>query len=226
MAVTLPWYVAMSIRVPAFAREFLWEHNVQRFLSPFAHQHGVWFYLPVLLAGLLPGTLLAAPLLRRAGAARVHRMAAEGPDLAAAALNCERDMRQALGTPKRLDVVLLGMGPDGHVCSLFAGHAALGEDARWVVAVTDSPKPPPSRLTLTLPALGLADLPDRSARCIGAARVLYGEILDVIEANGYDVFSRRARVSPRRKALVVARSMTARAPSGLSRQPGSPREHH
>jgi 4-amino-4-deoxy-L-arabinose transferase-like glycosyltransferase len=63
-AVTLPWYVAMARRVPAFAGEFLWEHNIRRFLAPFAHQHGVWFYGPVLLAGLLPLTLLLPSLLR------------------------------------------------------------------------------------------------------------------------------------------------------------------
>jgi hypothetical protein len=61
---TLPWYLAMCVRVPDFAREFFWEHNVRRFLAPFAHQHGIWFYGPVLLGGLLPGTLLALPLLR------------------------------------------------------------------------------------------------------------------------------------------------------------------
>jgi hypothetical protein len=64
LAWALPWYVAMSVRVPDFAREFFWEHNVRRFLAPFAHQHGIWFYGPVLLGGLLPGTLLALPLLR------------------------------------------------------------------------------------------------------------------------------------------------------------------
>jgi hypothetical protein len=64
LAWTLPWYVAMCLRVPAFAWEFFWEHNVRRFLAPFAHQHGVWFYGPVLLGGLLPGTLLAWPLAR------------------------------------------------------------------------------------------------------------------------------------------------------------------
>jgi 4-amino-4-deoxy-L-arabinose transferase-like glycosyltransferase len=64
LAVTLPWYVAMSLRVPAFARDFFWEHNVRRFLAPFAHEHGIWFYGPVLLGGLLPGTLLLVPFLR------------------------------------------------------------------------------------------------------------------------------------------------------------------
>jgi 4-amino-4-deoxy-L-arabinose transferase-like glycosyltransferase len=62
--VTAPWYVAMSLRVPAFAADFFWEHNVRRFLAPFAHEHGTWYYVPVLLAGLLPGTLLLLPFVR------------------------------------------------------------------------------------------------------------------------------------------------------------------
>jgi phytoene synthase len=48
-------------------------------------------------------------------------------------------------------------------------------------------------------------LPGRSARSISAARVLYGRILDRIEAQNYDVFSRRASVPTRSKALMVAR---------------------
>jgi 4-amino-4-deoxy-L-arabinose transferase-like glycosyltransferase len=64
LGITLPWYLAMCGRVPAFAREFFWEHNIRRFLAPFAHQHGVWFYAPVLLGGLFPGTLLLVPLVR------------------------------------------------------------------------------------------------------------------------------------------------------------------
>ncbi|HTU21523.1 MAG TPA: glycosyltransferase family 39 protein [Gemmataceae bacterium] len=63
-AVTLPWYVAISLRIPAFAHDFFWEHNVRRFLAPFAHEHGIWFYIPVLLGGLLPGTLLLVPFVR------------------------------------------------------------------------------------------------------------------------------------------------------------------
>jgi 4-amino-4-deoxy-L-arabinose transferase-like glycosyltransferase len=57
LAVTLPWYAALCIRIPDFARYFFWEQNVQRFLAPFAHEQGVWYYGPVLLGGLLPGTL-------------------------------------------------------------------------------------------------------------------------------------------------------------------------
>jgi 4-amino-4-deoxy-L-arabinose transferase-like glycosyltransferase len=64
LALTLPWYAAMSLRIPAFARDFFWEHNIRRFLAPFAHEHGIWFYAPVLLAGLLPATLLLVPFVR------------------------------------------------------------------------------------------------------------------------------------------------------------------
>ena len=53
--------------------------------------------------------------------------------------------------------------------------------------------------------LGLSMLPPQSARCIGAARVLYGRILEKIEAQGYDVFSKRARVSTAEKAAMVAK---------------------
>jgi 6-phosphogluconolactonase len=51
------------------------------------------------------------------------------------------------------DVHLLGMGPEGHVNSLFPHTAATRETERLVVGVTDSPKPPPQRITLTLPAV-------------------------------------------------------------------------
>ncbi len=63
-AVSIPWYVAICLRIPAFAREFIWDHHIRRFLTPFAHEHGVWFYGPVLFLGLLPGTLLIVPCLR------------------------------------------------------------------------------------------------------------------------------------------------------------------
>jgi 4-amino-4-deoxy-L-arabinose transferase-like glycosyltransferase len=62
--VALPWYVAVCLRTPNFVRHFLWEHNLMRFLAPFDHQRGVWFYGPVLLLGLLPGTLLIVPFFR------------------------------------------------------------------------------------------------------------------------------------------------------------------
>jgi len=51
------------------------------------------------------------------------------------------------------EVVMLGIGPDGHCASLFPGHPALEVDDRVAVAVTDSPKPPPERVSLTYGAL-------------------------------------------------------------------------
>jgi len=52
--------------------------------------------------------------------------------------------------------------------------------------------------------LGIAMLPERSARCVRAAHTLYGRILDEIEARDYDVFSQRASVSTLEKARLVA----------------------
>jgi 6-phosphogluconolactonase len=53
----------------------------------------------------------------------------------------------------QFDIVMLGIGPDGHIASLFPGFPQLDVDDRIAVPVTDSPKPPPERVSLTYPAL-------------------------------------------------------------------------
>ena len=85
--------------------------------------------------------------------ARVFRMEGERDDVAAAARDYEAAMREALGGAVELDLVHLGMGPDGHVCSLFPDHELLDEPEALVASLADSPKPPARRITLTLPAL-------------------------------------------------------------------------
>jgi 6-phosphogluconolactonase len=86
----------------------------------------------------------------RADPWRVHRIVGEGGDLEAAARAYEEEMVRALGAPPRIDLVVLGLGPEGHVCSLFPGHPLLRERVRRVAAIIDSPKPPPRRITFTM----------------------------------------------------------------------------
>jgi 6-phosphogluconolactonase len=92
--------------------------------------------------------LLIDPLGGRAPG--VFRMEAENPDLHGAARAYEEVLKAQLPRDA-LDLLILGIGDDGHICSLFPGHPALTIEDRWVIAIEDSPKPPPKRLTLTMP---------------------------------------------------------------------------
>src|SRR5450756_1347428 len=86
-------------------------------------------------------------LLDRVSPASVHRMPAElGPDEGAGLY------AHIVASVAPLDVVTLGVGEDGHTASLFPGHPALKATA-LVVGIREPPKPPPQRVTLTLPAL-------------------------------------------------------------------------
>ena len=60
------------------------------------------------------------------------------------------------GELPKFDLILLGLGEDGHTASLFPHHPVLTETQRWVVPVLDAPKPPPARITLTLPVINHA----------------------------------------------------------------------
>jgi 6-phosphogluconolactonase len=94
--------------------------------------------------------------------ARVHPMGADtgtGPSGAEAAAEAYAELLAAKARPEdhgpvpAFDVTLLGMGPEGHTASVFPHSPAVYETERTVVAVHGCPKPPPTRVSLTLPAI-------------------------------------------------------------------------
>lgn len=88
--------------------------------------------------------------LTRVGATRVHTVADNDCSLSAS----EAAALYATSLPHDpFDVALFGVGPDGHVASLFPGFPQLAVTEAGTAAVFDSPKPPPIRITLTYPAL-------------------------------------------------------------------------
>jgi 6-phosphogluconolactonase len=91
---------------------------------------------------------------------KVHPMPAsdgpDGPDVDAAAARYSAELAAAaprgLSVPE-FDLLILGVGPDAHVASLFPEHPALHEHVAAAIGVRGAPKPPPVRVSLTLPSL-------------------------------------------------------------------------
>jgi 6-phosphogluconolactonase len=113
--------------------------------------------------------------------ARIHEMppsdGPDGDDAEAAAGRYARELAAAAEGAElpHFDVLMLGVGEDGHVASIFPGHP-VGQATGATAAVHDSPKPPPTRITLTMPAIRSAEevwliaSGEGKAEAVGAAR--------------------------------------------------------
>lgn len=145
-----------------------------------------------LLAGVSPGA--------------VWRMAGEDPP-EVAALQYELRLRQQLGPAGELDLVLLGVGPEGHTASLFPGSWALWEERRWVAAPYVD-KLGAYRLTLTVPVLRRARRVLVLAQGEGKREVLHRVLNGPWEPDRYPL--QRVLAQVREAVLLVDR---AAAPS-------------
>lgn len=136
-------------------------------------------------------TLARASLLPAALSANIHPIAAERGARDAAADYA------ALLPPAPLDIVLLGMGEDGHTASLFPGNAAL-QLAGTVVPVFDAPKPPPQRVSLSLTTLNAARhklfLVAGSGKREALQRIAQGEPLPAAQIKAAEWYLDRAAV--------------------------------
>jgi 6-phosphogluconolactonase len=156
---------------------------------------------------------------------RVHRMPGpdgpDGPDPEAAADRYASWLARAARPEDHapvpaFDVLMLGIGPEGHVASLFPGMPAL-YDERPVVAVRGAPKPPPTRLTLTLPAI-------RSARelwIIAAGSEKAGAVRLALSGVGPVQVPAAGARGRQRTLFLLDRAAAGRLPPQLSR-PGFP----
>jgi len=153
--------------------------------------------------------------------ARVHPMPGpdgpDGDDPEAAAARYAALLRAATrpedhGPVPSFDVLLLGIGPEGHIASLFPGMPAL-YDERPVVAVRGAPKPPPTRLSLTLPAINAA----REIWILAAGAEKAGAVaLALSDAGPMQVPAAAAR-GRQRTLFLLDREAAAQVPPGIGR---------
>lgn len=92
---------------------------------------------------------------------QVYAIKADSANVEDCAQEYEDRLKPLLNRNNGFDILLLGIGPDGHTCSLFPGHKSFtdgsNQASRLVIAVRDSPKPPPQRVTLTLNYINNSD---------------------------------------------------------------------
>lgn len=156
---------------------------------------------------------------------RVHPMSpsdgpdGEDPEAAAeryAGELCRAARPEDHGPVPSFDILLLGVGPDGHIASLFPGRPALYEE-RAVVAVRSSPKPPPTRISLTIPTIQAA----REVWLVVAGGDKAAAVAMALSGAGVQQVPAAAAQGRRRSLWLLDREAAAELPPGLER-PGSP----
>jgi 6-phosphogluconolactonase len=116
------------------------------------------------------------------------------------------------GDVPTFDVLMLGVGPDGHVASLFPEHAAVHE-TRSVAAVHGSPKPPPTRITLTFPTLDRA----REVWFLVAGAAKAGAVRNALSGAGHLQVPAAGPRGQDRTLWLLDREAAASVPTGLRR---------
>jgi 6-phosphogluconolactonase len=149
--------------------------------------------------------------------ARVHAMPGpDGPDRddpAAAAARYASWLAAAArpedhGAVPSFDVLMLGIGPEAHVASLFPGMPAL-HDERTVVAVYDSPKPPPTRLSLTLPSIQAA----REVWILASGAEKADAVANALSGAGPDEYPAAGARGRQRTLFLLDRDAAAKVPA-------------
>lgn len=132
-------------------------------------------------------------------ARNIHRIhgevkAEEGADL------YQEELKRTFGKAPVFDLILLGIGPDGHIASLFPGSAALEETERWVVGVPHLAPPPPlvDRVSLTLPVINAARIVLFLVAGAGKAQIM----ARVMDAHPQEPLLPAQRVKPTQGRLI------------------------
>ncbi len=149
-------------------------------------------------------------------AGNIHRFPASdgGADLDQAARTYAVELESFASDGERFpafDIVFLGVGPDGHIASLFPGHEGIKERDKTVIAVRNSPKPPPERLSLTLPTINSSN---RVWLCLAGADKASALGLALAGANASEVPA--AGASGRNKTIfLIDQAAAAEVPEDL-----------
>lgn len=152
---------------------------------------------------------------------RVHAMGAsdglDGDDPDAAAARYTEELRTASrpedhGDAPSFDVCLLGVGPDGHIASLFPGHPALYDD-RPVLAVRHAPKPPPTRISLSIPVIQGS----REVWAVVAGEDKARAVALALSGAGSTQVPAAAAIGRDRTLWLLDRASASRLPAGLGR---------